>query len=462
MVDHGRDESGLAAYILQNADALRLTPDEVAALNARYWLWQGGAAPGDALATIEAILGRGKAHAAILDYERDNEVGIAELIRAHVDRVVDASIDRKIQSVSIVERELADAVLERLIAWAKLYATFVSVPLSLLLIIFALFGYTTFSDVRGAKDKVDAIIAQSKQQIQTSQRQIARSNQQLSGNRSRMAEAEIQIAQAQRDLDAIKKQLDGRGAQFANLNSSASRNVQLAQQQLDQLKQKLRALGQASAATDQRLNQVIGDVFVIKAKIGGFSASAESSSAEPGIIHQALPGRATKEYGPWGLTEASLDRFIATSGYAAQFAGKKPPSEAFDTQWKALAASDHDDFFEAQRAFVYNGYFVPLAKFIRDKSDLDVLTRSNALQEVVMQIAVSEGIRSVAVTRAIEKLTAAGQWNPKAPDFDRTLIAAIYDARIAFFQARFPPFVNSSMALKAKALALYDKEKAGK
>lgn len=76
-----------------------------------------------------------------------------------LDAAVERAIAQRLKDSKIVEIEIAQAVAERLLAWAKTFAPLVGLPLALLAVILGVLGINSWSDFSGT-------VAQSKRDIQ--------------------------------------------------------------------------------------------------------------------------------------------------------------------------------------------------------------------------------------------------------------------------------------------------------
>jgi cell wall-associated NlpC family hydrolase len=72
-------------------------------------------------------------------------------------------------------------------------------------------------------------------------------------------------------------------------------------------------------------------------------------------------------------------------------AGGSPGSSGFTSAWKALAGSDEKGFGEAQRAFIGESHYKPAVSKIKQKTGIDVSTRSQAVQELAWSAGVQHG-----------------------------------------------------------------------
>ncbi|MGC2199263.1 MAG: peptidoglycan-binding domain-containing protein [Stellaceae bacterium] len=82
-----------------------------------------------------------------------------------IESVVAAAIEKKIKDRTFVETELATAAAEKLLGWAKLFATFVAVPIGLLLLILSIFGISRFEDLRKVSVQADALVTEAQNRL---------------------------------------------------------------------------------------------------------------------------------------------------------------------------------------------------------------------------------------------------------------------------------------------------------
>jgi hypothetical protein len=111
-----------------------------------------------------------------------------------------------------------------------------------------------------------------------------------------------------------------------------------------------------------------------------------------------------------------------------KFAGLTPGSDDFTRQWKKIAADEPERFQSVQHEFIKQTHFDPLVTNVKDESNLDLTTRSPAVQDVIWSTAVQHGPNTSIVDRVLTNLKGNGI-DPSTPNFDERLIKAIYDER---------------------------------
>jgi hypothetical protein len=78
----------------------------------------------------------------------------------------------------------------------------------------------------------------------------------------------------------------------------------------------------------------------------------------------------------------TVTRFVSQPDcpFRDRFSGLDPGSPAFSAAWKALSASDKDEFQASQHEYIKRTHFDPLVQKIIDEDDHNVLTRSRTLR----------------------------------------------------------------------------------
>jgi type VI secretion system (T6SS) spike protein VgrG3 len=131
------------------------------------------------------------------------------------------------------------------------------------------------------------------------------------------------------------------------------------------------------------------------------------------------------------VSGGTVGRFVAQSDFAwaSEFAGLVPGTPAFTQKWKEVAVREPEKFQDAQHAYIKRTHFDPLAATIRADDGLDITTRSHALQNAVWSTAVQHGPNTPVIHRALAQMKASSGVSADQPDFDKTLIVAIYAER---------------------------------
>jgi len=132
--------------------------------------------------------------------------------------------------------------------------------------------------------------------------------------------------------------------------------------------------------------------------IGSVAEHFESSGRGAGTIADTAGDIGGKSYGTYQIaTETgTMDTFLNfLEGEAPEVAGMLKEhtigSQAFDEVWTMLAESPRYDFGQMQRAFIEKSHFAPAVDRIGKSIGLDVMSRSDALQETVWSTAVQHG-----------------------------------------------------------------------
>ncbi|HEX5886511.1 MAG TPA: hypothetical protein VFY67_18360, partial [Pyrinomonadaceae bacterium] len=148
------------------------------------------------------------------------------------------------------------------------------------------------------------------------------------------------------------------------------------------------------------------------------------------------------------------------------FANLVAGTAQFTAVWKRIAAEQPDAFQQAQHAYIKKTHYDLLAAKILTDDNVDVNTRSRALQDVVWSTAVQHGGATPIVHRACATLSC----KQTDPDYDKQLICAIYaergrrkpDGNLAYF-SKSSSSVQTGVANRFKnelqdALAMLAKE----
>ena len=204
--------------------------------------------------------------------------------------------------------------------------------------------------------------------------------------------------------------------------------------------------------------------------LGELSAKYETGGRGPGTVSTGSGDPGGVSYGSYQMATkmGTVARFVSQAGFqwAADFKGLAPGTAPFTACWKRIATSDTDAFQRAQHAFIKKSHYDLLAAKILSDDNLDVNTRSRALQDVVWSTAVQHG----GATPIIHRACASLQCQQSDPDYDKQLICAIYaergrrkpDGNLAYF-SKSSPSVQSGVAKRFKneeqdALAMLAKE----
>ncbi len=136
--------------------------------------------------------------------------------------------------------------------------------------------------------------------------------------------------------------------------------------------------------------------------LGSVSKFFESGrNGGAGVISTGKGDLGGKSYGSHQLSSkmGTLQDFLSSSAYGAQFAGLTPGSAEFDAKWRELAAGDKG-FGKAQQDFmVASHYGVQMAKL--KKAGIDLSSRSDALSEMVFSTATQFGPNTSLIQKAL-------------------------------------------------------------
>lgn len=165
--------------------------------------------------------------------------------------------------------------------------------------------------------------------------------------------------------------------------------------------------------------------------LGKLSERFEVGGRGPGTVSTGRGDAGGVSYGSYQMTSkpngGTVKRFVSQPAFPFRnkFSGLTPGTTAFSAVWKELAATRRDEFQNSQHDFIKRTHFDPLVQKIIREDGLSVLTRSHTLQDVIWSTAVQHGPGNDVVHRALSRLSI----RPDAPDFDKSLIIAIYAER---------------------------------
>jgi murein DD-endopeptidase MepM/ murein hydrolase activator NlpD len=205
-------------------------------------------------------------------------------------------------------------------------------------------------------------------------------------------------------------------------------------------------------------------------ELGTLSAKYETGGRGPGVVSTGVGDPGGVSYGSYQMASKMgvVQRFVAQPGFqwATDFQGLTAGTAPFTACWKRIAADQTDAFQKAQHAFIKQSHYDLLAAKILADDNLDVNTRSFALQNVIWSTAVQHGGATSIPHRAIATLSAS----TSDPTYDKQLISAIYaergrkkpDGNLAYF-SKSSPNVQAGVAKRFQneqqdALAMLAKE----
>lgn len=206
-------------------------------------------------------------------------------------------------------------------------------------------------------------------------------------------------------------------------------------------------------------------------ELGSLSAKYETGGRGPGTVSTGAGDRGGVSYGSYQMaTKMGVPaRFVSQAGFPwlQDFQSLVPGTAQFTACWKRIASEQTAAFQEAQHAYIKRTHYDLLVSKILGEDNVDVNTRSRALQDVVWSTAVQHGPATPIVHRACTKLTCA----PTDSQYDEQLIRAIYaergrtkpDGNLAYFSSnsasvqkgvanRFKSELQDALAMLAKEL----------
>ena len=205
-------------------------------------------------------------------------------------------------------------------------------------------------------------------------------------------------------------------------------------------------------------------------ELGALSAKYETGGRGPGVVSTGAGDYGGVSYGSYQMASKMgvPTRFVTQAGFPwlQDFANLTAGTPQFTAVWKRIASQQPDEFQKAQHAYIKKTHYDLLVAKILSDDNLDVNTRSRALQDVVWSTAVQHGGATPIVHRACSTL----RCKQTDPDYDEQLIRAIYaergrkkpDGTLAYF-SRSSASVQTGVANRFKselqdALAMLAKE----
>jgi hypothetical protein len=169
-------------------------------------------------------------------------------------------------------------------------------------------------------------------------------------------------------------------------------------------------------------------------KLGSLSKKYESGKNGPETVSTGVGDPGGVSYGLYQLSskKGTCAAFVRVEGklWAIDFGDKKPGTAEFTMAWKAVAARDAVKFGEAQHSFIERTHYRPVVASVDDAKGFNLDQRSNAIRDATWSCAVQhKGAPSILID-AIDKVDRDTARD--ASDYDRKLIEAIYEVRIAY------------------------------
>lgn len=204
--------------------------------------------------------------------------------------------------------------------------------------------------------------------------------------------------------------------------------------------------------------------------LGALSAKYETGGRGPGTVSTGSGDPGGVSYGSYQMATkmGTASRFVTQPGFpwSKDFQNLAAGTAQFTACWKRIATEQTDAFQKAQHEYIKKTHYDLLVAKILSEDNLDVNSRSRALQDVVWSTAVQHGGATPIVHRACASLSC----KQSDPDYDKQLICAIYaergrrkpDGNLAYF-SKSSPSVQTGVANRFKneekdALAMLAKE----
>lgn len=208
----------------------------------------------------------------------------------------------------------------------------------------------------------------------------------------------------------------------------------------------------------------------IAEELGKLSAKYETGGRGPGTVSSGAGDPGGVSYGSYQMASKMgvPTRFVTQAGFRwlQDFQNLAAGTSQFTAVWKRIAAEQPDAFQEAQHAYIKKTHYDLLVAKILSDDNLDVNTRSGALQNVVWSTAVQHGPATPIVHRACSNVSCP----TTDPKYDELLIRAIYaergrkkpDGNLAYF-SKSSPNVQTGVSNRFKnelqdALVMLSKE----
>lgn len=164
-------------------------------------------------------------------------------------------------------------------------------------------------------------------------------------------------------------------------------------------------------------------------ELGALSAKYETGGRGPGTVSTGAGDFGGVSYGSYQMASKMgvPTRFVTQAGFPwlQDFANLTAGTAQFTAVWKRIATQQTDAFQKAQHAFIKKTHYDLLVAKILSDDNLDVNTRSRAVQDVVWSTAVQHGGATPIVHRACTTLSC----KQTDPNYDEQLIRAIYAER---------------------------------
>lgn len=183
--------------------------------------------------------------------------------------------------------------------------------------------------------------------------------------------------------------------------------------------------------------------------LGQTSKMFESGKGGAGTVSNGKGDAGGASYGTYQLSSkaGTLDKFLSSTKYGAEFAGLQPGTPEFKAKWKEIAAKD-SEFGTAQHDFIKATHFDPqMAKL--QGAGIDLSGRGAAVQDAIWSTAVQFGGNSSLIQKALKGKDVSSL-------SDQDVVSAIQDYKTANNDALFK---SSSADVRAGTLDRATKEK---
>lgn len=189
--------------------------------------------------------------------------------------------------------------------------------------------------------------------------------------------------------------------------------------------------------------------------LDSLSKSGETASGDPGAISTGRGDKGGVSYGPYQLstTQGTAGEFLNSpeaKRWADKFKGLEPGTEAFNAQWRRVAASDPTGFGAAQKAFIDRASYGQTERKLAQTPVTDIRGASPVVKAVVYSTAVQHGATGATGIIKASIAETDRMFKRNDPKWQATLISRIYDVRIAHFLKRARDLTKQGDAVAAK------------
>ena len=193
-------------------------------------------------------------------------------------------------------------------------------------------------------------------------------------------------------------------------------------------------------------------------ELGKLSAKYETGGRGPGTVSSGAGDPGGVSYGSYQMASKMgvPTRFVTQQGFPwlQDFANLVAGTPQFTAVWKRIATAETDAFQAAQHAYIKKTHYDLLCAKVLSDDNLDINTRSRAVQDAVWSTAVQHGPVTPIVHRACVNVACA----QTDPNYDEQLIRAIYaergrkkpDGNLAYF-SKSSPNVQTGVANRFKS-----------